>query len=852
MEEKEALAARVERLVAESNNKHGRTATEDNGHSDRASSSADSGKNGRAELERLRAQNLEMRKETARLRATLDLAEMGDGRGGGSDGHVDGDLGKKKHSGGAGGARYFGGQAVECRKKGSESWCPATIESARLTVEPLGRSSTGDSKTYVYSVYFDDKGGTYEDRIPESRLRRRAVRVRGDDDPGQSSSWAVKNSEGETLIRSRVFGPGDLVLVRNGAGDSSSTGSKKWGLGEVVRRNDSGTYRVVVVGGQPEGDDFHPTMLRARDHPADDDEELGSSSGERLQPRSKTNTSSPAEEAEMQYAEKRQELLRLAHGCLPAPLEVGQEVLAKNGGSTVWGPGIVVSVDGSNLRCSVEFDFGDLEENIPYIFVRPRRGEDLASHRRARKGDAVLAQKTQKHDTGGGDGRDWFNARFEHYHEDDREVCYVVFAGEDEAMSRVRATRVRLLYPSTPTTPTKKGENRPRDEDVIPGNPPPPTKPVRAKKHHEGDVILACIPTVKRWTPALITAVKGRGRYSVEWADGTRAHSLLFMFIASMEESVRRGSFAVGGTADADSNEKSGSNANGNRSGGGGHKTSRSPGADAAVRLRQRALSVGEPVLAKRAADHSFWSPGTVTKADGGGKYDVQFTDGTTAEDLSFLFVRALGFQEDGGDGGDGGEEGMRRDQIGSGASDLRQPSKKGAAVGDSVRETAREGLRTRPETNLMQSDVRPQHCSKGQFRNLWRRIFTQAFVVQEIEPALHESPNIPPTPPTHMRKKGVRAQARQLPGDVVARHPQQGSLAGGHGNRRRKRPLHGAVQRRGGQAEGVEDRSGAHSRSNRYPPEGCPKGGRSKFSPHTSKSSSCRTRSLCGLCSAM
>lgn len=696
-EEKEALAVRIERLIAEANDKHRGAATEDSGQSGRAPSSAGHTKSSLAESERLRAQNLEMRKETARLRAALDLVEMGDKHGGcgsgGGGGHGDEDSDKKKN--GTGGARYYEGQAVECRKKGSDSWYPATIDSARLTVEPLSRSGGGDSKTYMYSVFFDNKEGAFEDRIPESRLRRMGC-GEGDDDPGQGSSWVVKNSEGETLIHSRVFGPGDLVLVRNSGSGSSNKGSKKWSFGEVIRRNDSGTYRVLVLGGQPEGNDFHPTMLRAQDHPADD-EEVGSGAGVTLRgvaphrtsadstietPRPKANIASPSEEAEVQYAQKQEELLRLARGALPAPLQVGQEVLAKNGGSTVWGPGIVVSIDNSDLHCCVEFDFGDVEENTPCIFVRPRRGEDLTSHRCARTGDAVLAQKAKKQDTGGGDGRDWLNARFERYHGDDKDVCYVVFAGEN-AVCRVRATQVRPLYFTTPT----KGDH-PRDEDMIPGNPPPPTKPVRAKKHHEGDVVLASIPKIKKWTPALITGVKGRGRYSVEWADGVRADSLLFMFIASMEgRPARKHAFSVGSPVDGDNN-KNESGASRDRP----HGRRMSAGAAAAaVRLRQPALTVGEPVLAKKAADHSFWTPGTITRADGGGKYDVQFTDGTTAADLSFLFVRALSSQEDGGDDGEGGEVGMRGDRIDS-ASDSKRRSEKGTAVGDMVREGRKDG----------------------------------------------------------------------------------------------------------------------------------------------------------------
>lgn len=662
--------------MAESNDKHRGTTAEDCGDSGQALSSSGYTKNSLAELERLRAQNLEMRKETARLRTTLDLTEMGDKRGGsgGGGGGGRGDSGFGEKNNGAGEAIYIEGQAVECRKKGSDLWYPATIESARLTVEPLGRSSGGDSKTYVYSAYFGDKEGTYEDHIPESRLRRTA-RVDGDGDPGQGSTWVVKNSEGETLVRSRVFGPGDLVLVRNSGSGSSDKGSKKWSCGEVIRRNDSGTYRVVVLGGQPEGSDFHPTMLRAQDHPADD-EEVGSDSMTTT-PRKKTSIASPAEEAETQYAKERDELLVLARGVLPAPLQVGQEVLAKNGGSTVWGPGVVVSIDDSNLRCSVEFDFGDVEDNIPCIFVRPRRGEDVTSHGRVRTGDAVLAHRAKEQDTGAGDGRDWLNARFERYHEYEKDLCYVVFAGEN-AVSRVGVTQVRPLYF---TALTEGGP--PRDEDMIPGHPPPPTKPVRAKKHHEGDVILACIPKVKKWTPALITRVKGRGRYSVEWADGIRADSLLFMFIASMEGSVRKGAFAVGPPVVGDSSTKNESDTSRNDPDGGKMSAG---GAAAAVRLRQRALAIGEPVLAKKTADDSFWSPGTITKADGGGKYDVQFTDGTTAEDLSFLFVRALASQANGGDGGGGGDLETRGDMTDGDASDRNQPPEKATAVGDTVR----------------------------------------------------------------------------------------------------------------------------------------------------------------------
>ena len=711
-EEKEKLAVRVERLVAEANNKHHRTTTPDESRQARVSSSesaaAGHSKVSLAELERLRAQNAEMRKERARLRTQLDLIEMGSTRGGGGggggqvDGGGQGDGHWETKPNDASGARFYEGQVVECRKEGSDSWYPATVELVRQTVEPLGRTrEESGAKTYIYSVYFDDKKGTCEDSVPEYRLRATAGGD-GDGGSGQGSSWVVKNRDGETIVRSRVFGPGDAVLVRDsGSARSAGKGDPMWTLGEVVRRNDGGTYRVVVAGGDPEGSDFHPAMLRAREDPRSG----AGGGGDKGGCQTKTKTASPAEEAEMQYAMQRERLLSVARAALPEPLQAGQEVLAKNGGSTVWGPGVVVSVGDDGLYCTVEFDFGDVEESIPSIFVRPRRGAGSVSDGRAHIGDSVLAQKVKKEDPGGGDGgRDWYSARFERYHDDNNtDFCYVVFAGE-KAVSKVRASRVRPLYLSGSES-EKHGSG---DGDIIPENPPPPTKPVRAKKHQEGDVVLACIPKAKKWTPALITGVKGRGRYSVEWADGTKADSLLFMFIASMDRPARKGAFSVasapeatpddphatsttgGHTENDDGRERGGS---GGGSGGGRNRRTSvrlstagdNPAAAAAavVRIRQRALAVGEPVLAKKTPDHDFWSPGSVTRAAGGGKYDVRFTDGTTTEDLSFLFVRGLGSKGGGDADGDGGEVGVGGSSDGGESDSNRSP---GASVGDTVR----------------------------------------------------------------------------------------------------------------------------------------------------------------------
>lgn len=74
----------------------------------------------------------------------------------------------------------------------------------------------------------------------------------------------------------------------------------------------------------------------------------------------------------------------------------------------------------------------------------------------------------------------------------------------------------------------------------------------------------------------------------------------------------------------------------------------------------------------------------------------------------------------------------------------------------------------------------------------------------------------------TPQKTKGLRAQARPFPGHDLARHaPQpQGSVAGGHDHGRRERSLHRTVPHRGGETQGVEDRPGAPSPSERDPAE--------------------------------
>ncbi|CAM9744449.1 unnamed protein product, partial [Hapterophycus canaliculatus] len=715
-EEKDALAERVDKLLAESKNKHDSGSAEVDRARVSSFTSSMSSRKGQSrvsheanELGRLRAQNLQMREDMSRLRTELDLmenrvksAKNSSSGGGGGDDDRGGGHGKKRDR--AEGARFYEGQAVECRNEGEDFWRPATIDSGRLKIEPLGGEGRG-SRTYIYSVNFSDKSGKREGDIPEYRIRERAA---GEDGTrrGQGSSRVTKNPDGETVIRSRVFEAGDVVLVRDGDRGTSDTGKKQeWTFGEVMRRNGDGTYRVAVLGGRAEGKDFHPTMVRAQTHPEGDDHRVryghGDTQGDRGTRESsatptKTKTTSLAEEAEIRYAEQREELLAIARDALPASLEVGQEVIAKNGGSNVWGSGIVASVEENNRHCTVEFDFGDVEEHLPCIFVRPRERADLSFDRdAARAGDAILAQKSKRQDAGGGDGADWFTARFERHGRGggDEGSCYVTFAGE-QVVSRVLATRVQPLY----VTP-RDGHHARNEGMIIPGDPPPPTKPVRAKKHQEGDIVLACIPRAKRWTPALITGVKGRGRYAVEWADGVQVDALLFTHIASMDSPVRKGSFAVGkdvGAATVDNNIDSAKSARGKSFGrgndedggcGAGQRASGNASAAAtaveAVRLRQRALTVGEPVLAKT-SEHNYWSPGCVVKADGGGRYDVRFTDGTMAEDLSFLFVRGLTAQESSGDGN--GEK-MRGGRGNSGASDSKQSSSgvKEPVVGDTV-----------------------------------------------------------------------------------------------------------------------------------------------------------------------
>lgn len=677
-EEKEALAQRVERLIIE---REDRDDGADGRHTRDRSSHQKAGDDADAkavtETKRLRTQNSQLRTEVARLRGDIDPSET---RGRKAANHHDdhrncSDGGRREESqhtqDGTGrrqsftpqdvgrvsptsrrthrisvgdGPIFHEGQAVECRETGTDSWQPAIIDSVRLTLRSLGGGDNGSAdtgkKAYEYTAWYG-KGGS-EDAIPEYRLR-----AAGGDSVTGSAARRVLNEHGETVIRTAVHTPGDFVLARD------DMCKDKWAHAEVLRRNDDGTY-CVEFEGKGEKQNLHPMKIRRIDEPEQaggDGTRHRTSGNDDHTPLTKDKVTeaksiSPAEEAELRYEKERAHLLALARKGLPDPLYVGQEVLAKYPGVNVWGPGIVMtSADGFY---NIEYRSSRDEECVPFIFVRPRPTHDSSHETAARPGDAILAQKHDASSTG-----DWFLAQLKGYEGDG--YCSIVFEGEDKAFS-VRARGVLSLDDSHPNEHVR---------GKIPRNPPQPTKPVRAKKHREGGLVLACIPTKKAWTPAIITGAKGRGRYSVEWADGATSDSLLFMHIASIQEKhpVSRDvtNIKTGGDIEAQVGQGDSGNhgGEGDTTSCGTHGDSHtrgqsySSGVDAAateaiakmaqgrVRLRQRQLEVGEPVLAK-SLEKDTWAPGFIKNILGNGKYDVRFTNGTVVEDLSFLFIRGL------------------------------------------------------------------------------------------------------------------------------------------------------------------------------------------------------------------
>lgn len=695
-EEKEALAGKVDRLITKSyqddeESSRGRTFNSLKKPTDTELL---------VELEKLRTQNSAMRVESVRLQAELDLnkipdsevPDQGDGhiaRGSYSggreklrrrqfthEGHTSGDRFSAKGSNptpephgrlkSVNGAMFYEGQAVTCHKVGSDSWWPAVIDSARLLIETVRSRNSRGKKTYVYSVWYE-KGGK-EDGIPEHRIRS------NEGDTADHLSLASKgvNYDGETAIHARIFRSGDVVLARN----NRSGGN--WSYAEVLRRNNNGTYFVVFNGRSDEPNLLHPTMIRELRKPEYPGGFLdkGSGASEPTSTSARMVPTSLAKEAELVYGEQRETLLMLAREILPKPFEVGQEILAKYPGSIAWGPGVVGISNADNLHYCVDFDSGDFHEHLPFIFLRPRWESDLSAGSNIHVGDPILAQKQ-----GAGNSEDWFPASF-NGHEGDG-YYLVTFFGEQGTVS-VHKTRVRSVY----TIPT---DSSPLE---IPANPPPPTKPLRAKKHHEGDIVLACIPTIKAWTPAIITGVKGRGRYSLEWADATKVDSLLFRHIVSVKDLARKNDIALksrqynlddqdasrvvsnDGSFNRRAEKSQGVRNNGEmlaRSLDHGVGLEASNAAEAHLHQQQRRLEIGEPVLAKMHTQ-DYWSPGSIKKVHGGGKYDIQFTDGTVAEDISSLLIRDRSHLES-NNNGDEDESTL-----------MGQPSGGDPKVGDSVR----------------------------------------------------------------------------------------------------------------------------------------------------------------------
>ncbi|CAN0308353.1 unnamed protein product, partial [Discosporangium mesarthrocarpum] len=197
----------------------------------------------------------------------------------------------------------------------------------------------------------------------------------------------------------------------------------------------------------------------------------------------------------------------------------------------------------------------------------------------------------------------------------------------------------------------------------IPGKAPNPTKPVRAKKCHRGDLVMACIPGAKEWSPAVVTGARGQGKYSLEWADGDVEDALLFMYMVPLLSPPSNVSPATNTSSahpckDKPPTEQAESPRQGLRKEGGKGKPAEtqsvrsarpeSPGSMSlsgseklhrVLRIRQKRLVVGEAVLARR-PNNDNWQPGVVEEVEGGGSYTVAFSGGSKESGLSFAYIR--------------------------------------------------------------------------------------------------------------------------------------------------------------------------------------------------------------------
>lgn len=162
----------------------------------------------------------------------------------------------------------------------------------------------------------------------------------------------------------KVFAPGENILARNGR----SRG--EWSHAKIIRRNEDGMY-CVVFNDSSEERHLYSTMLHLWDEdlqqkPANRDED--DNCGEQA----KSAEVFAAEEAELRYAAKRESLLTAARDALPGLMKVGQEARAKNPGREAWEPGLVTGLGKDGLHHSIDFDSGELVDNLPFIFVRSR------------------------------------------------------------------------------------------------------------------------------------------------------------------------------------------------------------------------------------------------------------------------------------------------------------------------------------------------------------------------------------------------------------------------------------------------------------------------------------------------
>ena len=380
----------------------------------------------------------------------------------------------------------------------------------------------------TYDITYDD--GDFEAEVDPANVRRL------EDDDGDTASQQ-SGQEGAAAAAGVVYGVGEQI-------EGNFGGQGSWFPGKISFANGDGTYDIVYDDGDAEKG--VPASLIRNPEEFDGDSQ---------------STNSQAKPQQQ-------------------PLKPGDAIEANYGGGGSWFPGRVGSVNADGTF-DIRYDDGDAEQGVSAELVRRVGGEPAAASEEYAVGEAVAAKFANQ--------GSWFPGRVGRVNSDDGTYDIVYDDGDEE--NNVPTTRIRKVAAAAGAAAAAA---------------PTAGATGASSSFAVGDRVEADYGGEGSFFPGKITAVASDGTYSVGYDDGDAEDGIPAALIRRLADGD-----GDSGVFDADSMSTS------------------------------QGFKVGDRVEANYAGEGDFF-PGTISKVNSDGTYDLAYDDGDAETEVEAKLIRKL------------------------------------------------------------------------------------------------------------------------------------------------------------------------------------------------------------------